>query len=201
MPKKLLDYKKTVIYKIVCKDLNIKELYVGHTTNFTQRKCRHKSNCINNKYNQYVYKFIRDNGGWENWDMIKICDYPCNNYEDACKKERECIESLNAILNKVIPGRTRKQYREDNKDNIRENYKQYYQNNKEKLNQKDKEYYENNKDKISEYQKEYQKEYYKDNKNKILEKQKEKIKCECGCIITKNNLKSHQKHINLLKLN
>ena len=32
MPRKVVDYSKTVIYKIVCKDLNITELYVGHTT-------------------------------------------------------------------------------------------------------------------------------------------------------------------------
>jgi hypothetical protein len=42
MPKKLIDYSKTIIYKIVCNDLNIKDVYVGHTTNFIKSKALHK---------------------------------------------------------------------------------------------------------------------------------------------------------------
>ena len=34
MPRKELNYDKTYFYKIVCKDLNIKDCYVGHTLNF-----------------------------------------------------------------------------------------------------------------------------------------------------------------------
>jgi hypothetical protein len=26
---------------------------------------------------------IRKNDGWENWYMIKICDYPCENKKEA----------------------------------------------------------------------------------------------------------------------
>jgi hypothetical protein len=33
MTKKNIDYSKTMIYKIVCKDFNVSDLYVGHTTN------------------------------------------------------------------------------------------------------------------------------------------------------------------------
>ena len=47
MPKKIIDYSKTIIYKIVCNDLNITDLYIGHTTNFIKRKATHKSNCNN----------------------------------------------------------------------------------------------------------------------------------------------------------
>jgi hypothetical protein len=36
MPKVDMDYLKTTIYKIVCNDVNVKELYVGSTTNFIQ---------------------------------------------------------------------------------------------------------------------------------------------------------------------
>ena len=43
MPRKEIDYSKTVIYKIVCNDLNVKDVYVGHTTDFTKRKATHKS--------------------------------------------------------------------------------------------------------------------------------------------------------------
>ena len=37
MPKLPIDYSKTIIYKIICCDLNIKDCYVGHTTDFTRR--------------------------------------------------------------------------------------------------------------------------------------------------------------------
>jgi hypothetical protein len=38
MPKTIIDYSKCVMYKIVCNDLEITDIYVGHTTNFTRRK-------------------------------------------------------------------------------------------------------------------------------------------------------------------
>ena len=55
MPKNEIDYSNTVIYKITCRDLNIKDLYVGHTTNFVQRKYSHKQSCINSKNINYKY--------------------------------------------------------------------------------------------------------------------------------------------------
>ena len=47
MPKQDINYDNTSFYKIVCKDLNIKNLYVGHTTGFRRRKGSHKTNCNN----------------------------------------------------------------------------------------------------------------------------------------------------------
>ena len=58
MPRKEIDYSKTVIYKIVCNDLNVKDVYVGHTTDFTKRKASHKAvfNCPNHhNYNCLLY--------------------------------------------------------------------------------------------------------------------------------------------------
>ena len=60
MPKTIIDYSKTIIYRIVCKDLTIKDCYIGHTTNFIKRKQAHKNVCnsdnINHKnYNIYLY--------------------------------------------------------------------------------------------------------------------------------------------------
>jgi len=91
MPKTIIDYSKTIIYQIRCDNLDeCKEIYVGSTTNFTRRKQQHKRNCnciTNKSYNLKVYKNIRENGGWENWKMIQICEVSCNN-----KREAECIE-------------------------------------------------------------------------------------------------------------
>ena len=38
MPRKAIDYSRTIIYKIVCNDLNVEECYVGSTTDFSKRK-------------------------------------------------------------------------------------------------------------------------------------------------------------------
>jgi predicted GIY-YIG superfamily endonuclease len=105
MPKKEVDYSKTVIYKIVCNDLSITALYVGSTTQFTKRKSQHKTVC-NSSYKQSefkVYKIIRDNGGWDNWAMIQIEEYPCLNGNEARARERYWYEQLNATLNAQKP--------------------------------------------------------------------------------------------------
>jgi len=47
MPKNPADYSETIIYKLVCKDSSIKDTYIGHTTNFVQRKNSHKISCCN----------------------------------------------------------------------------------------------------------------------------------------------------------
>ena len=205
-----MDYLKTTIYKIVCNDVNVKELYVGHTTNFIQRKSHHKSNCnnINSKdYNIYVYQFIRNNGGWDNFNMIEIEKYPCNDRMEACKKERYWIETLNATLNKVIPSRTLKEYREDNKSKKTEYNKEYYDNNKSKIIEQTKNYYKNNKSKKLKYNKEYynnnksnileQKRNYREaNKSNISEKKKVKTTCIiCNCEIRKDDIQIHNRSI------
>ena len=226
MPLKPIDYSKTIMYKIVCYDLNIKDVYVGHTTDFIRRKTCHKSGCNNSNdkgYNIKLYQFIRENGNWINWEMIKIEDYPCNTKLDATKRERELIETLNATLNSSIPTRTYKEYREDNKEYYKEYNKEYYDENKDKLKEYKKEYRIKNADKLKEYNKEYRienadkikeqmkeykKEYYQENADKIKEKRneyyqenadkiKEKVKCECGIFYTKNHRARHlitQKH-------
>ena len=91
MPKQVMDYSKTIIYKIVCNDLEIKETYVGHTTNMVKRRYSHKSSCNNEKcihHNYKIYQTIRANGGWDNWSVIQICEFPCKNMEQALAEER-----------------------------------------------------------------------------------------------------------------
>jgi len=101
MPKTEIDYSNTIIYKITCKDENIKDVYVGHTTNFVQRKHSHKQSCTNNKCK--LYEVIRDNGGWNNWKMEIINFFECKDRYEARKKEQEYFISLNATLNSIEP--------------------------------------------------------------------------------------------------
>lgn len=129
MPKHSIDYSNTIIYKIVCKDPLITDLYIGHTTNLIKRKTRHKY-CCNTKtfdsYNFYVYQFIRNNGGWENWYIIEIEQRNCINLQDALKCERFWIETLLPTLNKQVPTRTDNEYYVDNKSVLSENAKKKY---------------------------------------------------------------------------
>ena len=106
MPKEVIDYSNTIIYKIVCNDINIKDTYVGHTTNFVQRKHAHKQGVNNPKYSNYsckLYKFIRNHGGWNNWSMIIVAFKNCNNNYEACALEHEYYKLLNANLNSIDP--------------------------------------------------------------------------------------------------
>lgn len=115
MPKKEIDSSKSLLYKIVCKDLAINDLYVGNTTNFIKRKSRHKR-CANDtelkEHNIPLYQFINKNGGWENWEMIEIEKYPCNDANEARARERYWKEQLHATLNVRVPSRTRKEWKQ-----------------------------------------------------------------------------------------
>ena len=58
----MVKYDESSIYKLCCKNPEIKEEYVGSTTNFTRRKTEHKGTCNNEngkKFNIPVYVFIR----------------------------------------------------------------------------------------------------------------------------------------------
>lgn len=106
MPKTEIDYSNTIIYKITCKDSLVTDLYVGHTTNFVQRKHAHKQSCVNEKSVNYkckLYEFIRNSGGWTNWCMEIINFYNCNDHYEARKKEQEYFVSLKATLNSIEP--------------------------------------------------------------------------------------------------
>jgi len=159
------------IYKLFCKDENIKDCYIGSTKNIKIRINNHKQSCNNeniNSHNQYKYIFIRENGGWENWCYDIICE--CTS-EDRYKIERWYVENTaNTNLNKCIPNRGGKEYRELNK----EHYKEYYESNKKMITKKNKEY------------RELHKEMIKEQKN-------EKHNCECGGKYTNANKNQHLK--------
>ena len=102
MPKVVIDYSNTIIYKITCKDPLITDVYVGHTTNFIQRKHTHKLTCNNQKspiYNLKLYNIIRANGNWSNWDMSIIKTYNCKDLIEAIEKETIHILLLDPTLN------------------------------------------------------------------------------------------------------
>ena len=96
------DYTKTQIYKIVCKDSNITNFYIGSTTNWTKRKQNHKKCCNNEnnkRYNLKIYQIIRSNGGFDNWNMILVEDYSCENRREAEKREQYWKDELKPDMN------------------------------------------------------------------------------------------------------
>jgi hypothetical protein len=106
MSKVDIDYSNTIIYKISCKNISITDVYVGHTTNFVQRKKAHKQSCNNDKYPNHscnLYKVIRENGGWDNWNMEIVNFFNCSDNYEARQKEHEYFTLLNATLNSIEP--------------------------------------------------------------------------------------------------
>jgi len=101
MPLNAIDYTETIIYKIVCNNLSILDVYVGHTTSFKDRKGQHKRKSIKGK--EKLYQMIRENGGWENWEMIEIEKYSCKDVNEAKKRERYWYDELKAKLNTNRP--------------------------------------------------------------------------------------------------
>lgn len=114
-------YMQSSIYKLSCKDINITDIYIGSTINFGHRKHDHKSRCINPNvkgYNRCVYKFIRANGGWSNWEMRQIEEYKAADKQALERRERFWIEKYKSTLNKYVPTRTMKEYRTQKEYNI-----------------------------------------------------------------------------------
>ena len=93
-----------IIYKISCKDENIKNLYVGSTVNFYNRQYQHTKSCFNVKdrsYNNRLYTFIRSHGGFDNWEFGILECLECDK-KTAELKEEFYRKSLNADLNSKV---------------------------------------------------------------------------------------------------
>ena len=193
MPRKAIDYSNTHFYKIVCKDLNITDCYVGHTTDFVNRKHSHKRACLNQNVRFHhldLYRTIRENGNWDNWEMVLIRTENIVNSLEARKREREYIEELKANLNMVKAYRSQeeadelgRQFRENHKEEKKEYDKIYRDNNKDRKRENDRVYRENNKD------------YLKIQKGL-------KFECECGGRYTNCHKQEHirsNKHQEYLK--
>ena len=130
------------IYKLYCKDENIKEFYIGSSTNFKKRKYNHKSKCNNENgksYNFKLYKFIRANGGFQNFDYEILLE----TIEDDIKKiEQKYIDELKPALNCINAcGFDKKEYHKKYKEKIKEQMKEYQKKNKEKIREYQRLYY------------------------------------------------------------
>ncbi len=199
------DYSKGKIYTIRCKN-DPSLIYVGSTIQpLSVRFGGHKIDSKREKYKStLLYTKIED---WNDWYIELYLNFPCNSVEELRKKEGEVIREI-GTLNKIIAGRTKKEYREDNKDRykeyreenkekIQETIKKYREENKTKIQEKVKQYYENNKEKILLYAKQY----YNDNLEGKKEYRKQSFTCACGGHFTISHKTRHEAtkiHLNFI---
>jgi len=202
------------IYKI-CSDYCDK-FYIGSTRDFTNRKSKHKGACnnVNNKgHNLKVYRTIRENQGWENWNMVCIEIMENTTKLEAEIREEQWRMQLKATLNDKMVTRGhmtreeyKKQYNEEHKDHYKEYYKQYKEEHKDYYKEYNKKYCEENREHLKEQKKQYREEniehikewnklYREENREQIRAKKNQKHDCECGGKYTHNHKARHSKSI------
>lgn len=182
-----MEYK---IYQIVCNETD--EVYIGKTTQTLGERLRqHRLNSNSTNSKQIILR--------GDYVMSQIDE--CDTEEESIELEAFYIRNTDNCVNINIPGRTKKEYYEENKDEILIKRKEYYDENKDEITIRKKKYREENIDKV----KEQDKKYYEENKDKILIKNEERSKvkytCKCGSIIRKDSKAKHEKtliHLNYI---
>jgi hypothetical protein len=140
-------------------------IYIGSTTStLSKRKGDHKSSARNRAYGVYTHL---NTVGWENVQIVLIELFPCDSKIELEKRERHWIDLLKPALNKVIPGRTKEEYRQvaENKVKQAEKARAFYDANKAKCIETSKMHYEANKKAKLEYARKYQIQYRLHKKN------------------------------------
>ena len=183
----MVNYANGKIYRIVCNTTG--KQYIGSTTRpLSERLNGHKNDL--NKYLKGNRKkgctsFEIINGG--NYSIILIENVECKSKEELLSKERYYIESMSCV-NKIIPLRSNKEYKEDNKEKIRLNKREYRIKNKDKIKEQRILYDQVNKDKLSNRRKTY--------RINNLHKLTEPFICACGVTVQK---KSKSRHLKTLR--
>jgi hypothetical protein len=158
------------------------KVYIGSTADFDSRVLYHKSKS-NGCNSRLLLKPILDEIiDTREYILIKSLRLVEQFYLDNINN----INSRRAYTNKK---KYQKKYYEENKKKILEYQKNYY-------NEENKEY----KKQYSEKNKEKNKKYREENKETLTKKQKEKVKCVCGCLVSKRNISTHKKSNKHLKL-
>ena len=172
-------YNSSRIYKIQSSLTD--KIYIGSTCQaLSQRMAGHMSDYNkylndNTKSNISSFEIIKLNDAYIS--LIEECNF--NNRQQLEKREGEIIkEHINICVNKLIAGRTRNEWRDDNKQELIK----YRHDNKEHIAKRDKIYYNNN-------------------KQVIREKAKELYLCDCGKTSTITQKTRHiktTKHLQLI---
>lgn len=190
------------IYKIIA--INGHESYVGSTFNTIRDRFRkHQITYKRWKEGKYgncsVFQLFEKYGP-ENCRSILIKEYEVEDRAHLEVYETLWIKKLKSINTREPCGRilkvmSKKKYRQNNSDKIKEQRKAYIAKNKELVRACQKSYNNRHEEKF----KEYRKQYYSENCERI----KERTHCECGAEIRRTELPRHRrtmKHsLNLMK--
>lgn len=173
-------------------------VYIGSTcSELTKRLSNHVR-----KYKSY----IGGKGGMvTSYDILEVGDYyielvencPCADKNELHRREGQIIRETTCV-NQIIPGRTQKEYEQDNKESIAIRHKIYQQVNKERDAELHAQQARNYRKKNPEFLARLDKEYRQRNKEKIKARRGEKLPCVCGEMIGRMHMKKHQstmKHI------
>lgn len=93
---------KYYIYKLCCKHENINDIYIGATKNIEKRTREHRAEShLQNRdaYHLKKYEYIRECGGFNNWELVIIEEIETNDRKQVLNKEHEYIQILKPKLN------------------------------------------------------------------------------------------------------
>jgi hypothetical protein len=179
------DFKNSVIYHIRCIETK-RVIYVGSTTNFEQRKRSHKNVCCNannqKDYNCPIYCYIRDNGGFECFEVLPVSFFNLENKVQLMIDEQNEMDKYDKLFNKYHSFPTIQHKKELKK----KHNKEYHQKHIVEIKLQKKKYMEENKEEIATKHKIWR----DDNKEKIFAP----LECpNCKCITSKKHINRHQK--------
>lgn len=95
-------YVSAYIYKLCRGDKQDDNIYIGSTVDIFSRLQEHKNKC--KKSNTKLYKYIRENGGYENWNFIIIDKFDYKTKQDLILREAYHQELLKPTLNTNVAG-------------------------------------------------------------------------------------------------
>ncbi len=169
----MVNYNSSKIYRIApISGGEEGDVYIGSTTKklLSQRMANHR-NCYkvwkNGKGNKTTSFDLFEKYGIDNCCLTLLKSVLCTSKDELHSRERHYIESLECV-NKVVIGRTKQEYYEDNKDRLVQKNKEWYENNKESVAQYKKEWAEENRIELTQKRKDY----YDANKEQLSEKYK-----------------------------
>ena len=184
-----VDYQGGKIYTIRAPATD--KYYIGSTTQtLPKRLYKHRNNlkCYQNgKYpNITSFQILELEGAY-----IELLEtYPCNSRAELERREGQLIrEHRDNCVNRIVVGRTVKEYREENKEEINAKLREYREANKETIKAKHREYHAANKETLNAKNREYR----EANKDAIKAKKAEKIMCECGASVSRGYISGHRK--------
>jgi len=205
------DFSNSIIYHI--RHMESKEvIYVGSTTNFFIRKAKHKYlwNKEGNHFIFPIYCHIRNNGGFDCFEVIPIQSLKLENKTELLIAEQVEIDRHRTLVNRnkahttieekrIDHNERTKKYNQDHKEDIKQYNKQYKEEHKAELNENSKKYRQEHKEDLKEYHKQYHEEHkveLNENSKKWREEQyyQEKIECDfCSKRLSKCSLYRHLK--------